>query len=161
MCNLTHEFYDILWHSTKIYSPKVFLLIKINPEYCDILYNPTHFSDPLVCWIRQVPLLNQKGVKIRLVSFPTQCSVFIICFFLSIQCYIDINVSVSLQILLFLCHAKKNIGRHLHLIKIHVFQSAFKTASFSVVLWWLIITMVIITMVIRLLKEPMKLKFIG
>jgi hypothetical protein len=73
----------------------------------------------LMCQIAQVPLymLNiLKGVKIRLVSFPTQCPVFIICFFLSIQCYIDINVSVSLQILLFLCHAKKNIGRHLHLI---------------------------------------------
>ena len=47
---------DILWHSTKIYSPKVFLLAKINPEYSNILYNPTHFPVPLVCQIIPVPL---------------------------------------------------------------------------------------------------------
>jgi hypothetical protein len=40
---------DILWHLTKIYVPKVFLLTKIKPEYSDILYNPTHFPGPLVC----------------------------------------------------------------------------------------------------------------
>jgi hypothetical protein len=31
--NLTLEFSDILWHLIKIYGPKVFLLIKIKPEY--------------------------------------------------------------------------------------------------------------------------------
>ena len=35
---------------------KVFLLTKIKPEYCDILYIPTHFPGLLVCRIRQVPL---------------------------------------------------------------------------------------------------------
>jgi hypothetical protein len=30
-----------------------FLLTKIKPKYSDILYNPTHFPWPLVCWIRQ------------------------------------------------------------------------------------------------------------
>ena len=54
LCNPTPEFSDILWHSTKIYGPKVFLLIKIKPEYYDILYNLTHFPCPLVCQIRQV-----------------------------------------------------------------------------------------------------------
>jgi len=28
----------------------------MKPEYFDILYNLTHFPDPLVCRIRQVPL---------------------------------------------------------------------------------------------------------
>ena len=42
--------------SNKIYGPIVFLLTKINPEYSDILYNPSHFPGPLVCRIRQVPL---------------------------------------------------------------------------------------------------------
>ena len=31
----------------KIYGPKVFLLAKIKSEYCDILYNPTHFPGML------------------------------------------------------------------------------------------------------------------
>jgi hypothetical protein len=46
--NLTPEFSDILWHPTKIYGPKVFLLTKIKPEYSDILYNLTHFPG-LLC----------------------------------------------------------------------------------------------------------------
>jgi len=41
-----------MWHPTKMYGPNVFLL----PEYCDILYNPTHFPGPLVCRIRPIPL---------------------------------------------------------------------------------------------------------
>ena len=48
--------FDILWHPTKIYGPKVFLLTKIKPEYSDILYNTTHLSSPLVYQIKQVPL---------------------------------------------------------------------------------------------------------
>ena len=52
----TWVFPDILWHPTKIYGPKVFLLTKIKPEYSAILYNPTHFPGPLVCRIRQIPL---------------------------------------------------------------------------------------------------------
>jgi hypothetical protein len=32
----------------------VFLFTKIQPEYSDILYNPTHFHCPLVCRIRQI-----------------------------------------------------------------------------------------------------------
>ena len=52
----TWFFFNILWHPTKIYGPKVFLLSKIKPEYSDILYNPTHFLGPLVCPIRQVPM---------------------------------------------------------------------------------------------------------
>jgi len=36
------------------YFGKVFLLTKIKPEYFYILYNPTHFSGPLVCGIKQV-----------------------------------------------------------------------------------------------------------
>jgi len=43
-------------HPTKIYGSKVFLLTKINPEFSNILCNPTHFPGPLVCQIRQVPL---------------------------------------------------------------------------------------------------------
>jgi hypothetical protein len=42
LCNLTPEFSDILWHPTKNYGPKVFLLTKIKPEYSDILHNLTH-----------------------------------------------------------------------------------------------------------------------
>ena len=38
------------------YGLKVSLLTKIKPENSDMLYNPTHFSGPLVCWIRQVLL---------------------------------------------------------------------------------------------------------
>ena len=49
---------DILWHPTKLYGPKVFLLTKIKPEYFDILYNPTHFPCTWVCRIRQVPLYS-------------------------------------------------------------------------------------------------------
>jgi hypothetical protein len=47
------EFSDILWHPTKIYSPKVFLLTKINPENYSILYNLTHFPGPLV-WVKKI-----------------------------------------------------------------------------------------------------------
>jgi hypothetical protein len=54
--HLTPVFSDILWHPTKIYGLKVFLLTKIKPVYSDIPYNLTHFSCPLVCQIRQVPL---------------------------------------------------------------------------------------------------------
>ena len=56
LCNHTPEFSDILWHPTKIYGPKVFLLTKIKPEYSDILYNLTHFLGPLVCRIIQILL---------------------------------------------------------------------------------------------------------
>ena len=48
----TSEFTDILWHPTKIYGPKVFLLTKIKPEYSYILYNLTYFPGPLVCWFQ-------------------------------------------------------------------------------------------------------------
>ena len=40
----------------KIYGPKVFLLSKIKPEYSNILHNPTHIPDPLVCRIGQLLL---------------------------------------------------------------------------------------------------------
>ena len=56
LCNPTPEFSDILWHPTKIYGPKVFLLTKIKPEYSDILYNQTHFPGSLLCRIGQVSL---------------------------------------------------------------------------------------------------------
>ena len=46
LCNMTPEFSDILWHPTKIYGPKVFLLTKIKPDYSDILYNQTYFPGP-------------------------------------------------------------------------------------------------------------------
>jgi hypothetical protein len=59
-CNLTPEFSDILWHPTKIYCPKVFLLTKIKPEYSDILYNVTHFPGPLACRMRQFPQYKLK-----------------------------------------------------------------------------------------------------
>jgi hypothetical protein len=38
--------FHILWNSTKMYGPKIFLLTKLKPEYSDILYNPTHFMVP-------------------------------------------------------------------------------------------------------------------
>jgi hypothetical protein len=44
---------DILWHLTKIYGPKVFLLAKIKPEYCDILYNPV-FLVPWCVWLDRI-----------------------------------------------------------------------------------------------------------
>ena len=82
LCNSTTEFSHILWHPTKIYYPKVFLLTKIKPEYSDILYNPTHFSGPLVCRITQVRLYiynclddhltdfwRNKNIKIRIGLF--------------------------------------------------------------------------------------------
>jgi hypothetical protein len=43
-------------HPTKNHGPKVFLLAKLKPEYSDIVYNPTHFTGPVVCQNRQVPL---------------------------------------------------------------------------------------------------------
>jgi hypothetical protein len=46
LCNMTPEFSNILWHPTKIYGPKVFLLTKIKPDYSDILYNQTYFPGP-------------------------------------------------------------------------------------------------------------------
>jgi hypothetical protein len=56
-CVIRHlSFSEILWHLTKIYGPKVFLLTKIKHEYSNILYNLTHFPGPLVCRIRQVLL---------------------------------------------------------------------------------------------------------
>ena len=42
--------------SDKNYDPKVFMFIKIKPEYSNILYNPTHLPGPFVCRIRHVPL---------------------------------------------------------------------------------------------------------
>ena len=54
LCNPTPEFSNILWHPTKIYGLKVFLLTKIKPERSDILYNSTHLPGPLVCHIREV-----------------------------------------------------------------------------------------------------------
>ena len=54
VCNLTTEFSDFLWHPTKIYGPKVFLLIEIKPQYSNIRYNLKYFPGPLVCRIRQV-----------------------------------------------------------------------------------------------------------
>ena len=65
----TWVFPDILWHLTKIYVPKVFLLTKIKHEYSDILYNPTHFPGPLECRIRQVPLHSLMQDPIE--KFPT------------------------------------------------------------------------------------------
>ena len=56
LCNPKSAFSDILWHLTKFYGPKVFLLTKIKPEYSDILYNLTHFTGFLRCRIRQVSL---------------------------------------------------------------------------------------------------------
>ena len=47
--------FRVFWHPTNIYGPKVFLLTKIKLEYSDILYNVTHFPDPLVCRVQQVP----------------------------------------------------------------------------------------------------------
>ena len=64
LCNPTPEISDILWHLTKIYSPKVVLLSKIKPEYSDILHNQTHFPRPLMRQIRQVPLYKVT-VKMR------------------------------------------------------------------------------------------------
>ena len=43
---------DILCYPSNIYGSKVFLLTNIKPEYSDILYKPTHFPGPFVCWIR-------------------------------------------------------------------------------------------------------------
>jgi len=43
-----------------MYGPKVFLLTKIKFEYSYILYNPTHFPGPLVCWITQIPLYVER-----------------------------------------------------------------------------------------------------
>ena len=42
-----------------LYGPKVSVFAQIKPEYSDILYNLTHFLGPLVCQIRQVPLLKK------------------------------------------------------------------------------------------------------
>jgi hypothetical protein len=63
------QFSDILWHPTKIYGHKIFLLTKVKPEYYDILYNLTHFPGPLqlVCQIIQVALcmIQLSVMKIR------------------------------------------------------------------------------------------------
>jgi hypothetical protein len=56
LCNPTPNFSNILWVRQKNYGPKIFLLTKIRPEYSNILHNPRHIPDPLVCRIGQVPL---------------------------------------------------------------------------------------------------------
>jgi len=56
LCNPITEFSEFLLHPTRIYGPKVFLLTEIKPEYSDMLYNTTHFSGSLVCWIRKTTL---------------------------------------------------------------------------------------------------------
>jgi hypothetical protein len=61
LCNPTSGFFDILWHPMKIYDPKLFLLTKIKPENSDILYNPTHFPAPLVCWIDRFHCIKKNG----------------------------------------------------------------------------------------------------
>jgi hypothetical protein len=65
LCNLTPEFSDILWHPTKIYGPKVFLLTKMKPD-SDILYNLTHFPDSTVfCYENWVySLLWELSIKL-------------------------------------------------------------------------------------------------
>ena len=55
--NCAPEYFNILWHLTKMYGPKVFLLTKIK-AYFNVLYNQTHFPSSLVCRIRQVPELQ-------------------------------------------------------------------------------------------------------
>jgi hypothetical protein len=50
--------------SEKIDGPKVFPLTKIKPEYYYTLYNPTHFTGPLVGLIRHVPLYLNNGAKV-------------------------------------------------------------------------------------------------
>jgi hypothetical protein len=40
LCNPTPAFSDFLWHPTKIYGPKVYLLTKIKSQHSDILYLP-------------------------------------------------------------------------------------------------------------------------
>ena len=83
LCNPTPEFSNILWHWTKNDGPKVFGLAKIKPEYFNILYYPTHFPDPLVCRIRQVPLYIE-WVNCILVTL-TKCNVKVYTFVESIQ----------------------------------------------------------------------------
>jgi hypothetical protein len=67
LSNLTHQgIREMLWilqdvRTCLIWHTKgsgkcvgLYLLTKIKPEYSIMLYNPTHFPDPLVCQIRQV-----------------------------------------------------------------------------------------------------------
>ena len=67
-----------LWHPTKIYSPKVFLLTKLKPEYSDVLYHSTHFPGPLVCRMKQILLYLQIFVllqKLSKKSFSKLCTI--------------------------------------------------------------------------------------
>ena len=75
LCNPTPEFSDILWRPTKIYGAKVFLLTKIKPGYSDIQYNPTHFSGPLLCHIRHVPLYIELGIMLHWCRSFTSCTI--------------------------------------------------------------------------------------
>lgn len=50
LCNPIPTFSNILWVRQN------FLLTKITPEYSNILHNPTHIPDPLVCRIERVLL---------------------------------------------------------------------------------------------------------
>jgi hypothetical protein len=82
-CAIRHlEFSDILWHLTKMYGPKVFLLARIKPVFFNILYNPTHLPGSLVCWIRQVPLYINTFHCLYFVQMCFQISTFSALFFM-------------------------------------------------------------------------------
>ena len=84
LCNLTPEFSDILWHPTKIYGSKVFLLTKIKlsiPTSCTI----RHIS--LVPWCVELDRFHCTYLPITNI-IPNQCIVqyhWIICAYVTIQ----------------------------------------------------------------------------
>ena len=120
LCNPTPKFSDILWHPSKNYGPKVYLLTKINPEYWDILYNLTLFPGPLECQIRQVPLyieITQKNytsffcdlkstTETRTSSVP-KTGVFCFCIY-----NVYIYGTLILNQFLFLCPAYNSMGQY-------------------------------------------------
>ena len=76
--NCAPECFDILWHLTKMYGPKVFLLTKIK-AYFNVLYNQTHFPGSLLCCIRQVPLYLYSFDKIKIKFIGNYILIFNCC----------------------------------------------------------------------------------
>ena len=58
-----------------------FLFTKIKPEYSNILYNPTHFSGPLVCRIRLIPLYKHCECGIQITSLEVSILFLYLLFF--------------------------------------------------------------------------------
>ena len=115
--------------STKIYGPKVFLLIKIKPEYSDILYNPTHFPGPLECRIRQV-LTSCTIRHISLVPWCVGLDRFHCSYFLSTSDSLYI-ASFCLLLSLYIASFRLHLTVYIELASVYICQSIYSYLLFT------------------------------